>query len=140
VGARRTCAHCRWGGASLDLDERVKLERLRREVQELRMDNESCETGSLLGIEAEPEERFAMIDAEKADQTTMTVAWMCRLLGVDRRRFNEWRAGRGPVDAAAAGRGATAQIRGFHAASDGTYGAPRIHAPYRRVRVGPAAG
>lgn len=28
------------GGAPLDLDERVELERLRREVQDLRMDNE----------------------------------------------------------------------------------------------------
>jgi len=32
-----------------------------------------------------------MIEAEKAN---MTIARMCRLLGVDRRRFYEWRARR----------------------------------------------
>ena len=33
-----------------------------------------------------------MIEAEKAGNTTMTITRMCRLLGVDRRRFYEWRA------------------------------------------------
>jgi putative transposase len=32
-----------------------------------------------------------MIEAEKAN---MTITRMCRLLGVDRRRFHEWRARR----------------------------------------------
>ncbi|WP_436406554.1 IS3 family transposase [Acidipropionibacterium jensenii] len=116
------------GQAPLDLDERAELERLRREVAELRMDNEFLgKAGGLLRIEAEPEERFAVIEAEKAN---MTITRMCLLLGVDRRRFYEWRARQVAGPSARQQRAVvlTAQIRQFHAASDGTYGAPRIHA------------
>lgn len=78
-----------------------------------------------------------MIEAEKASGTMMTVTRMCRLLGVDRRRFYEWRArqgaGRSPRQQRAVE--LTAQIRGFHAASNGTYGAPRIHADLRDAGV-----
>ena len=71
-----------------------------------------------------------MIEAEKANETMMTVTRMCRLLGVDRRRFYEWRARQaaGPSPRQQRAAALTTQIRGFHAASDGTYGAPRIHA------------
>ncbi|WP_409046929.1 IS3 family transposase [Microbacterium sp. HA-8] len=68
-----------------------------------------------------------MIEAEKAN---MTITRMCLLLGVDRRRFYEWRARQVAGPSARQQRAVvlTAQIREFHAASDGTYGAPRIHA------------
>lgn len=68
-----------------------------------------------------------MIEAEKAN---MTITRMCLLLGVDRRRFHEWRARQVAGPSARQQRAVvlTAQIRQFHAASDGTYGAPRIHA------------
>ncbi|WP_409047788.1 IS3 family transposase [Microbacterium sp. HA-8] len=123
--------HARAGGGPdgpLEVSERAELERLRREVAELRMDNEfPGKSGGLLRIEAEPEERFAVIEAEKAN---MTITRMCLLLGVDRRRFYEWRARQVAGPSARQQRAVvlTAQIREFHAASDGTYGAPRIHA------------
>ena len=71
-----------------------------------------------------------MIEAEKANETTMTVTRMCQLLGVDRRRFYEWRVRQaaGPSLRQQRATALTVQIREFHAASDGTYGAPRIHA------------
>lgn len=78
-----------------------------------------------------------MIEAEKANMTTMTVTRMCRLLGVDRRRFYEWRARQAAGLSPRQQRDAelTAQIRGFHGASDGTYGAPRIHADLQEAGV-----
>ncbi|MEA5154939.1 MAG: hypothetical protein VB059_09170 [Raineyella sp.] len=71
-----------------------------------------------------------MIEAEKAGPTPLTISWMCMLLGVDRRRFYEWRARVAAGPSARQQRAAelTAQIVAFHAASDGTYGAPRIRA------------
>ncbi|GGD26811.1 hypothetical protein GCM10010915_03550 [Microbacterium faecale] len=48
------CPRRGWVDARLDLDERSELERLRREVQELRMDNEFLgKNGRLLRIEEE---------------------------------------------------------------------------------------
>lgn len=79
-----------------------------------------------------------MIEAEKADpDSTMTVTRMCRLLGVDRRRFYEWRTRivAGPTPRQQRAADLTAQIRAFHAASDGTYGAPRIHADLQDAGV-----
>ncbi|MGV2985035.1 IS3 family transposase [Microbacterium sp. AGC85] len=72
-----------------------------------------------------------MIEAEKADpDSTMTIARMRALAGVDRRRFYEWRArvAAGPSPRQQRAVDLTTRIRAFHAASDGTYGAPRIHA------------
>lgn len=78
-----------------------------------------------------------MIEAEKANGTTMTVTRMCTLLGVDRRRFYEWRARQGAEPSVRQQRAAelTVRIREFHAASDGTYGAPRIHADLQEAGV-----
>ncbi|MGO1956062.1 IS3 family transposase, partial [Microbacterium sp.] len=79
-----------------------------------------------------------MIEAEKADlDSAMTVARMCRLLGVDRRRFYEWRARTvaGPTPRQRRVAELVAQIRASHTASDGTYGAPRIHADLRYAGV-----
>ncbi len=66
-----------------------------------------------------------MIDAEKANYT---IVRMCRLLGVDRRRYYEWRRRRAAGPTAREQRRAevTVRIRAHHEASDGTYGAPRI--------------
>ena len=79
-----------------------------------------------------------MIEAEKADlDSAMTVARMCQLLGVDRRRFYEWRARTvaGPTPRQRRVAELVAQIRASHTASDGTYGAPRIHADLRYAGV-----
>ena len=66
-----------------------------------------------------------MIDAEKANYT---ITRMCRLLGVDRRRYHEWRKRQaaGPTPAERRRDELTGRIVAFHTASDGTYGAPRI--------------
>ena len=78
-----------------------------------------------------------MIEAEKANNTAMTVSRMCRLLRVDRRRFYEWRARQAAGPSLRQQRAAelTAQIREFHDASEGTYGAPRIHADLQDTGV-----
>lgn len=79
-----------------------------------------------------------MIEAEKADPgTTLTITRMCALLGVDRRRFYEWRARIAAGPSARQQRAAelTERIREFHAASDGTYGAPRIRADLQAAGV-----
>lgn len=78
-----------------------------------------------------------MIEAEKANDTTMTVTRMCWLLGVDRRRFCEWRAriAAGPSARQRRAEELTAQIVAFHVASDGTYGAPRIRADLQEAGI-----
>ena len=55
---------------------------------------------------------------------------MCRLLGVDRRRFAEWerRAEKKPTPTSVRMASLVEAVKGFHVASDKTYGAPRIHA------------
>lgn len=79
-----------------------------------------------------------MIEAEKASpNSALTISRMCVLLGVDRRRFYEWRARVAAGPSARQQRTAelTERIRTFHAASDGTYGAPRIHADLQDAGV-----
>jgi transposase InsO family protein len=73
-----------------------------------------------------------MIESEKA---RYTVTRMCRLLKTDRRRYYEWRARRnaGPARRQQRLAALTEQIIGFHHASDGTYGAPRITADLREA-------
>lgn len=56
-----------------------------------------------------------------------SVAAMCRLLGVSRSGFYAW-CGRAPSPRAAADQALTTTISMIHAASRGTYGAPRVHA------------
>lgn len=66
-----------------------------------------------------------MIDAEK---THYTISRMCRLLGVDRRRYYEWRQRKAAGPTAREQRMAelVAKVKVHHEASEGTYGAPRI--------------
>jgi putative transposase len=60
-------------------------------------------------------------------QADYPIATMCRLLGVSSSGYQAWlrrpRSRRAETDAAL-----TAEIRATHAASRGTYGAPRVHA------------
>jgi transposase InsO family protein len=53
---------------------------------------------------------------------------MARLLGVDRRRYYAWRRRRanGPTPRQQRMDGLVEAVKAFHAASDGTYGAPRL--------------
>ncbi len=63
---------------------------------------------------------------------------MCRVLGVNRTSFHDW-VRRGPSDRALSDAWLTEKIKEIHAASDGTYGARRIHAELRiehGIRVG----
>jgi putative transposase len=78
---------------------------------------------------------FAFIAAEKADYP---VSLMCRVLGANRTSFHAWER-RAPSDRALYDLWLTEQIKQIHAASEGTYGAPRVHADLRLghgVRVG----
>jgi putative transposase len=63
---------------------------------------------------------------------------MCRALGVDRTSFHDWER-RAPSDMALGDAWLIERIKQIHAASDGTYGARRIHTELRLghdVRVG----
>jgi len=63
---------------------------------------------------------------------------MCRTLGVNRTSFHDWER-RAPSDRALFDAWLTEKIKQIHAASDGTYGARRVHAELRLecgVRVG----
>jgi putative transposase len=63
---------------------------------------------------------------------------MCRVLGVNRTSFHDWER-RAPSDRALSDAWLTERIKEIHAASDGTYGARRVHAELRLehgIRVG----
>jgi putative transposase len=70
---------------------------------------------------------FAFIAAEKANYP---ISLMCRVLGVNRTSFHDWER-RAPSDRELYDAWLTDKIKAIHAASDGTYGAPRIHAELR---------
>ncbi len=55
---------------------------------------------------------------------------MCRALGVNRTSFHDWER-RAPSDRALSDAWLTERIKQIHAASDGTYGARRVHAELR---------
>jgi putative transposase len=65
-----------------------------------------------------------LIEAEKGAHS---VARLCRTLRVSRSGYYSWRD-RGVSDHAATDVALAAQVAAIHAASDGTYGAPRVHA------------
>jgi putative transposase len=73
----------------------------------------------------------------KAHQADHSIATMCRVLGVSASGYHAWRA-RGTSRRATDDATLLEQIRQFHQASRGTYGAPRIHRDLRAagVRVG----
>lgn len=73
----------------------------------------------------------------KANQAKYPVARTCRTLGVSKSGYHAWRLRR-PSARAVEDRGLSERISAIHAASRGTYGAPRIHAELREAgqRVG----
>ncbi|MFC8016443.1 IS3 family transposase [Streptomyces cinereoruber] len=76
-------------------------------------------------------ETYAFIEAEK---TTHPVAFLCRLLKVNRSSFYAWLAGTQARAVRRAADDALAhEITVIHLASKHTYGAPRIHAELRRL-------
>ncbi|MGC5249655.1 IS3 family transposase [Gordonia sp. DT219] len=117
---------------AVDADERAELERLRREVAELRMDREFLKkSSSLLRCgEFVAEQAYEVIDAEKA---AFPIARGVDLLGVSRSGFYEWRRRRdSPPTARQDRRRVLAEkIAAFHDSSDGVYGAPQITADLR---------
>ena len=79
--------------------------------------------------------RYRFIAAEKAHHS---VVRLCRVLQVSRSGYYAWQQ-RPPAARAGADVALTATIRQIHAASRGTYGAPRVHAALRedhRVHCG----
>ena len=78
---------------------------------------------------------FAFIAAEKANYP---ISLMCRVLGVNRTSFHDWER-RPPSDRELYDAFLLERLRAIHAASGGTYGAPRVHAELRLeygIRVG----
>ena len=71
------------------------------------------------------------------NQAVYPIATMCRLLGVSSSGYYAW-AKRPPSRRAETDAALIAEIRAAHAASRGTYGAPRIHAELaaKGIRVG----
>lgn len=95
----------------------------------------STESGSpaypcLLRLRTEPVDAYRVIEAEKAN---FTIVRMCRLLEVSRSGFYKWRHAQaaGPTPAQQRREALDVAVAGFHAASDGVNGAPRILADLR---------
>ncbi|MFA9433027.1 IS3 family transposase [Egicoccus sp. AB-alg2] len=124
----------------LTSSERKELTELRREVRTLRMERELLSrAGGLLRPGERPAEEviFRFIEAEKAD---FPIRFACRVLGVSPSGFYAWRhRQQHPAARTLADARLTTTIAAIHAASRGTYGAPRVHAELRLgrgIRVG----
>ncbi|MDN5764183.1 MAG: IS3 family transposase [Microlunatus sp.] len=118
---------------AIDANERAELERLRREVAELRMDREFLKKSGLLRDgELEPEQAFVVIAAEKANHD---ITRMVELLGVSRAGYYKWVHRQGAPAGPRAVRAAdlAVKIKVAHDASDGVNGAPRITADLREA-------
>jgi hypothetical protein len=95
----------------LDVSERAELARLRKEIQQVKMERDFLKSGGLL---REPESiRFGFI-AEMAAEKAFPIAFMCRLLGVSRQGFYQWR-GRPPARRALDDAALTERIKKIHA-------------------------
>jgi putative transposase len=75
---------------------------------------------------------FAFIAAEKATNTSMSIAWACRTLGVSTSGFYDWlRVQAAPCRRRREDAELRSTIRTIHRQSRGTYGSPRVHAELR---------
>lgn len=75
---------------------------------------------------------FAFIQAEKATDPTLSIAFACRLFGVSTSGFYEWRhAQQDPCARRRSDAVLRTTIRDIHRQSRGTYGSPRVHAELR---------
>ena len=75
---------------------------------------------------------FTFIEAEKATNPNLSVAWACRTLGVSTSGFYDWRQAQAtPCARAVRDAELTELIVKIHSQSRGTYGAPRVHAELR---------
>ena len=78
---------------------------------------------------------FSFIEAEKATNENLSIAWACRTLGVSTSGFYDWRQAQAtPCERAVRYGELSDLIIKIHAQSRGTYGAPRIHAELRLGR------
>ena len=66
----------------------------------------------------------------RANQATHSIATMCRVLDVSASGFYAWKK-RGPSRRALDDASLLEDLRAFHRASRGTYGAPRLHRDFR---------
>jgi putative transposase len=74
---------------------------------------------------------FRLIEAERA---SFPVPLMCRMLGVSRSGYYDWR-GRAPSRRKKTDASLTERIKEIHQRSRGTYGYPRVHAELRAVAI-----
>jgi putative transposase len=72
---------------------------------------------------------YRLIEAEK---TSFPVQFMCRMLGVSRSGYYDWRAGP-PCGRSREDTALTEKIREIHRRSRETYGSPRVHAELRAL-------
>ncbi|MBX6351184.1 MAG: IS3 family transposase [Clostridia bacterium] len=110
--------------------EREELRRVRRENRILREEREILRTAAGLlrsGDRPDPVAVFRFVERKKAHHAVVT---LCRVLGVSPSGYYAWRK-RGLSARARADWALMVRIRAIHAASRGTYGAPRVHAELR---------
>jgi putative transposase len=75
--------------------------------------------------------RYKLIEAER---TNFPVQFMCRMLGVSRSGYHDWR-NREPSGRSLENAALTERIREIHERSRQTYGSPRVHAELRSLGV-----
>ncbi len=72
---------------------------------------------------------YTLVEAER---TKFPVQFMCRMLGVSRSGYHDWR-GRRPSRRSREDAALTEKVREIHVRSRQTYGSPRVHAELRSI-------
>ena len=124
---RRPSVDAGGGDDGLTTAEREELNRLRRENRQLQARaGDPVKSRGLVrsGDEHDPSEGFRFVSE---NQAAYPIATMCRLLDVSASGYYAW-VKRRPSRRAAADAALIEEIRAAHAASHGTYGAPRVQA------------
>jgi putative transposase len=115
----------------LTTEEREELRRLPREQGAKAREGDLKKSDGLLRQgRRDSVSRYRLIDAERAN---FPVRVLCKVLGVSRSGYYDWKGRRSPSRRSRQEAALTEKIREIHRRSRDTYGSPRVHAELRAV-------
>ena len=111
----------------LTTPEREELSRLKRELRQVKLEREILAKATAWFARGDRLDAVRRFEFVKAHQAEYPIATQCRVLGVSTSGYYAWLK-RAPSARSKANAELLEEIKKSHKKSDGTYGAPRIHA------------